>query len=276
MFSAAQTTITDREFAGFQRLIHQLSGIHLSDAKKQLVFGRLRNRVRQLGLKSFDAYFALVNSIGQTEERQMVVDLLTTNETYFFREPRHFEVLRQEILPARSRTRPFRVWSAASSTGEEAYSIAMVLADVCTMARHPGWEVIGSDISKRVLERARTGLYPMQRIEGIPRPLLQQHCLKGTGAQEGTLLIDEPLRERVHFRQVNLNERLPAELGRFDVVFLRNMLIYFQPDTKNEIVRRVIETVLPGGWLIVGHSESLKNTDVRLITHSPSIYRVAT
>ena len=121
--------ISDREFACFQRLIFQLAGIHLSDAKKQLVFGRLRNRVRQLKLDSFEAYFTMVNSGRHPDERQMVVDLLTTNETYFFREPRHFEVLRSEMLATRPRNRPFRLWSAASSTGEEAYSLAMVLAD---------------------------------------------------------------------------------------------------------------------------------------------------
>jgi len=266
--------ISDQEFAAFQRLIHQLAGIHLSDAKKQLVFGRLRSRVRQLGLDSFEAYFKLVSSGTQAEERQMVIDLLTTNETYFFREPRHFEVLRNELLPVRSRSRPFRVWSAASSSGEEAYSIAMVLADVCGMARHPGWEVFGSDISRRVIEKARLGRYPMQRIDGIPRNLLQQYCLKGTGTQDGTLQIDGPLRERVRFEQVNLNDRLP-DIGKFDLVFLRNMLIYFQTPTKTEIVRRVVDTLIPGGWLFVGHSESLKGLDDRLQPHSPSIYRTA-
>jgi chemotaxis protein methyltransferase CheR len=246
----------------------------LSDAKKQLVFGRLRNRVRQLGLPSFEAYFALVSAGGHAEERQTVIDLLTTNETYFFREPRHFEVLRSEMLGSCPETRPLRVWSAASSSGEEAYSIAMVLADRLGLGGTRSWEILGSDISHRVLTRARAGHYPMQRIEGIPPAYLQKYCLKGTGAQDGTLLIDPALRERVRFKPLNLSAELP-DIGRFDVVFLRNMLIYFQPDTKVQIVRRVMRCVQPNGWLVVGHSESLKNIDERLIQHSPSVYRVA-
>ena len=208
------------------------------------------------------------------DERQMLVDLLTTNETYFFREPRHFEVLRDEVLPDRCKTRPFRVWSAACSSGEETWSIAMVLADALGPGRHPGWEVLGSDISQRVLERARAGLYPMQRIDGIPHALRRSHCVEGTGPQQGTLQIDKVLRTQVSFRRINLNERLP-DIGKFDVVLLRNMLIYFQNDAKVEIIRRIISVMVPGSWLMVGHSESLKNIDPRLIPHSPSIFRLA-
>ncbi len=238
------------------------------------MFGRLRTRVRQLGLGSFEAYLELVTSGRQPDERQMVVDLLTTNETYFFREPRHFDLLAGEILSGRPRGRAFRVWSAASSSGEEAYSMAMVLADKIGLGVQQAWEVVGSDISKRVLERARGGHYPMQRIEGIPRAYLQEYCLKGTGPQEGTMLIDAPIRGRVSFRQVNLNETLPPDLGLFDVIFLRNMLIYFQNDTKTEIVRRVLGALQPNGWLVVGHSESLKGFHPRLMQHSPSVYRL--
>jgi chemotaxis protein methyltransferase CheR len=272
--TAGQIPISDHEFAAFRNLFQELAGIHLSDAKKQLVYGRLRGRVRELGLAGFDDYFQLVNRPGQSDERQRVVDLLTTNETYFFREPRHFDVLRNEVLPERSKARPFRVWSAACSTGEEPYSLAMVLADTLGASRFPGWEVMGSDISQRVLDRARTGLYPLQRIEGIPRPLLQAYCVKGGGPREGTLQIDKALRNQVSFRRINLNDRLP-EIGQFDLVLLRNMLIYFQNDAKIEIVRRIISVMVPGAWLMVGHSESLKNIDPRLIPHSPSIYRFA-
>lgn len=264
--------ITDQEFALFQRLIKTLAGIHLSDAKKQLVFGRLRNRVRQVGLNSFEAYYAYVVSKKHPEERQIVVDLLTTNETYFFREPRHFGVLRDEILPARSMARPFRIWSAASSSGEEAFSLAMVIADQLGMNPYPGWSVMGSDVSQKVLDQAASGHYPMQRIDGIPERYLKTYCLKGVGVQEGTLLIDQPLRNRVEFRRINLNDTLP-DIGKFDVIFLRNMLIYFQNETKIEIVKRLLDVLQPGGWLIVGHSESIKDFDDRLISHSPSISR---
>jgi chemotaxis protein methyltransferase CheR len=264
--------ITDQEFALFQRLIKTLAGIHLSDAKKQLVFGRLRNRVRQVGLNNFESYYAYAVSKKHPEERQIIVDLLTTNETYFFREPRHFAVLRDEILPARSMARPFRVWSAASSSGEEAYSLAMVIADRLGMNPYPSWSVMGSDVSQKVLDQAQRGHYPMQRIDGIPERYLKTFCLKGVGAQEGTLLIDPSLRNRVEFSRINLNDPLP-DIGKFDVIFLRNMLIYFQNETKIEIVKRLLDVLQPGGWLIVGHSESVKDFDDRLIAHSPSISR---
>ena len=267
-----QAAISDREFACFQRLIHELAGIHLSDAKKQLVFGRLRNRVTQLGLGSFEEYYLLLKGSAQASERQMLVDLLTTNETYFFREPRHFDILREEILPQRESSRIFRIWSAACSSGEEPYSLAMMLADQLGLSRTISWEIVASDISQRVLDKARTGHYPMQRIDGIPQSYLQKYCLKGTGAHAGTLLIDAPLRERVRFERINLNETLPR-MGRFELVFLRNMLIYFQADTKEQIVRRVVDQLEPGGWLIVGQSETLKSIDERLVQHSPSVYR---
>jgi chemotaxis protein methyltransferase CheR len=123
-----EITISDEEFLAFQQLIKSLSGIHLADSKKQLVFGRLRNRVRQVGLTSFESYLKLVKNPAQSAERQMLVDLLTTNETYFFREPKHFDYLKSEVIPNREKGRPFRVWSAACSSGEEPYSIGMVLA----------------------------------------------------------------------------------------------------------------------------------------------------
>ena len=230
--------------------------------------------MRQLGLPTFHAYLQLVRSPSQGVERQTVIDLLTTNETYFFREPRHFDLLRDEILPARNKNRTFRAWSAASSSGEEAYTLAMVLAEALGTGRHPSWEVLGSDISQRMIERARKGVYPRQRIDGIPAALLHKYCHLGGNGADSTLEVDPALRGQVSFRRINLNERLP-DVGQFDVVFLRNMLIYFQSDAKAEIVRRIIPTIVPGGWLLVGHSETLKNMDPRLLPHAPSVYRIA-
>ena len=172
---------------------------------------------------SYTEYFRLLSSGQDPAEVQTAIDLLTTNETYFFREPKHFELLREQASAARNSGKPFRVWSAASSSGEEAYSIAMVLADC--LEGSP-WEVVGSDLSSRVLQQARLGHYSTARTKHIPQPYLQRFCLKGTGAQDGTLLIDRALRARVQFLQVNLNTRAAA-LGSFDVIFLRNVMIYF-------------------------------------------------
>ena len=156
--------VTDQEFALFQKLIYRLAGINMADSKKPLVAGRLSRRLRHYGLDSFGAYYKLVTSGDHPEERQLMVDLLTTNETYFFREAAHFDFL-QDFAASR-RGRPFRVWSGASSSGEEPYTIAMVLAE--TLSLSANWEIVASDISLTVLERAQTGLYPLERGRGIP------------------------------------------------------------------------------------------------------------
>jgi chemotaxis protein methyltransferase CheR len=262
-------TISDQEFRQFQTFIHQVAGISLSPAKKALICGRLGNRIQKQGMDSYADYFRLITSGAAQSEMQVAVDLLTTNETYFFREPKHFDLLRQHAEAARGRGEPFRVWSAASSSGEEAYSIAMVLADV--LDERP-WEIVGSDISTRVLERARTGHYVDMRARNIPVDYLKRFCLKGTGSQAGTVLVSKALRSRVSFAQVNLNEPLPA-LGKFDVVFLRNVMIYFNNETKRQVVARVLETIRPGGYFLIGHSESLNDITTKVEQVAPSSYR---
>jgi chemotaxis protein methyltransferase CheR len=261
--------ISDAEFAQFQRLIHESAGISLSAAKRALVCGRLEKRLHAHRLKSYGEYLELLRSGESAGELQTAVDLLTTNETYFFREPKHFQFLKEALGARRPPGAAFRVWSAAGSTGEEAYSIAMVLED-----RLPGgaWEVIGSDISTRVLARARTGHYPLARLSNFPHGYLQRFCLKGTGPQEGTLLVERKLRSRVRFLQVNLNARLPG-LGTFDVIFLRNVLIYFDLGTKRAVIARVLEALKPGGWLFIGHSETLMDVSDAVAMIAPAIYR---
>lgn len=264
--------ISGSEFASFQRFIFDIAGITMSDSKKALVSGRLAKRLQHYGLPSYDAYFRLLSDGAHPEEVQQAVDLLTTNETYFFREARHFDVLRQAAAAHLQGARglPFRVWSAACSSGEEPYSIAMVLADVLGNAP---WEVVASDISTRVLQRARIGHYPMERASHLPPDYLRRFCLKGIREQQGTLLVERGLRQRVQFRQVNLNTDLPSDLGSHDLVFLRNVMIYFNGDTKRQVVARVASRLKPGGHFIVGHSESLQDINASLRTVMPSVYR---
>lgn len=260
--------ITDKEFAQFQRFIYGAAGITLSDSKKALVSGRLAKRLAAHQLSSYGDYFRLLTESKASPELQVAVDLLTTNETYFFREPKHFEFLRRQVTDARPAGSRFRVWSAASSTGEEAYSIAMVLEDCI-----PGqWEIMGSDISTRVLARARSGHYSTARISQIPAPYLQRFCLKGVGSEEGMLLIDRRLREGVRFDRINLNVALP-QIGTFDVVFLRNVLIYFNGNTKRGVVTRIANVLKPGGYLLIGHSESLVEVSDDFDLVAPAIYR---
>ncbi len=261
--------ITDAEFAQFQRFIFDNAGITMAVAKKALVTGRLSKRLAAHGLETFGEYFKLLSSGQHPGEVQMAVDLLTTNETYFFREIKHFEFMRTQVLAARSRQQPYRIWSAASSTGEEAYSMAMVLADC--MQTTP-WEILGTDISTKVIDGARRALYSMERGRHIPPEYLRRFCRKGQGEYDGHLLVDRALRSKVSFRQVNLNTALP-ELGQFDMVFLRNVMIYFNNDTKREVVARVISTIKPGGYFCIGHSESLNDISSAVQMVAPSIYQ---
>ena len=205
------------------------------------------------------------------DEVQVMVDLLTTNETYFFREPNHFDFLPKEIVPRCNNRSPLRVWSAASSSGEEAYSIAMLLAE--TLGGAP-WEIVGSDICTRVLARAVTGHYGLARTEGIPPDYMRKYCLKGVRSQAGTFLIAPELRQRTRFLQINLMLPVDTAIGEFDVIFLRNVMIYFDAETKRQVVARLVEQLHPGGYFIVGHSESLNGLTDTLRAIKPTIYQL--
>lgn len=264
-----QFNITDREFNSFREFIYEHAGISLSDEKKTLVTSRLSKRLRHFSLDSFQEYFDLMIASPQAGERQVAIDLLTTNETYFFREPKHFAFLEKEFLPKWKTGKTLRVWSAASSTGEEAYSIAMLLDDM--LGSRP-WEVFGSDISSRVLKTAQQGHYQQNRIDGIPNEFLRKYCLKGVGEHEGTLLIDKKLRQKVSFAPVNLKMPL-GNLGPFDIIFLRNVLIYFDMETKRKIIKQLVDEMHPDGFLFIGHSESLKGIHDGLETVIPTVFR---
>lgn len=256
-------------FGRLQRFFFDASGITLAAHKQALVEGRLRKRLVHLELANFDCYCDLLEHPDAIEERQWAVDLLTTNETYFFREPGHFSLLAEKVLPSLPR-RPVRVWSAACSSGEEPYSLAMLLDDVLA---GENWELIGSDLSARMVHHARRGLYRHTRLEDMPKRYLKRYCRRGTGAYDGHLLIDRSLRERVRFLQHNLLDSAPM-LGNFDIAFLRNVLIYFDAEGKRAVVQRVIERLRPGGWLFIGRSESLQGLGLPLRAERSSVYRV--
>jgi len=261
--------LSDKAFLSFKTFMYDHVGIDFSPEKKTLIASRLNKRLRHHGLTSFDDYFQLMKNSPADGEMQVAIDLLTTNETYFFREIKHFDFMRNTLLPSWREDRPFRVWSAASSSGEEAYSIAMLLADV--LGRR-AWEIIGSDISRRVIKKAQQGHYIMNRIDGIPKPYLQKYCLKGIEEYDGTLLIEKSLRQRVNFFQANLKQTLP-NVGLFDVIFLRNVLIYFDLPTKQLIVKQLLEKLVPGGYFFIGHSETLKGINDTVKTVLPTMFQ---
>lgn len=245
--------ISEADFRNIRDWFYHRAGIRLSDRKQALVSGRLASRLRFHRLTRYGEYFDLLRDGSHPDEPQVAIDLLTTNETSFFREPRHFEFLAQQIAPQHPPQRPLRVWSAACSSGEEPYSIGITLASC--MGDKP-WEILASDLSSRILARARAAIYPMERAKTLPRPLLVAHCLKGQDGYEGTFQVAPHVTSRVKFRQINLNAALPA-LGEFDAIFLRNVMIYFEGATKQQVIERVVACLRPRGYLLIGHSESL-------------------
>ncbi|MFZ6749171.1 CheR family methyltransferase [Undibacterium sp. Ren11W] len=267
--SLAPVALQKQEFEWISKFLYERTGIALNDGKQALVMGRLDKRLRKRNLTSYSAYFALLGRPGYEDETTAAIDLLTTNETYFFREPKHFEFLQKTVFPQYARLRGIRIWSAASSSGEEAYTIAMTLAEHFPA---DGWEVIGTDISTRVLEKAQRALYPMSAAEKIPLFLLKKYCLRGLEEFEDFFLVDSILRKKVHFSSVNLIENLP-DLGLFEVIFLRNVMIYFDMETKKKLVQRLYEKLRPGGYFIISHSETLNGINSLLKLVGPSIYR---
>lgn len=267
----APVPLQKKEFEWIARFLYERTGISLNDGKQALVMGRLDKRLRSRNLATYGEYFALLGRPGYEDETTAALDLLTTNETYFFREPKHFEFLQKTVFPQYARMRGIRIWSAASSSGEEAYTIAMTLAE-----HFPGdgWEVIGTDISTRIVEKATRGLYPMSGAEKIPTSLLKKYCLKGRDEYEDFFLIDDNLRKKVHFSIANLIEPLP-DMGLFEVIFLRNVMIYFDMETKQNLVQRLFEKLRPGGYFIISHSETLNGISSGLRLVGPSIYQRA-
>jgi chemotaxis protein methyltransferase CheR len=270
--------LRERTFERLAALMHETIGLHLPPGKQPLVSSRLAPRIQRLGLAGFDQYLRLIEGDEDPAEFQVAVDLLTTNETYFFRESAHFEILERE-LTARPRPgegpapAPLALWSAAASFGDEAYSCAMLLADLQQQGRiGEHWQILATDISERVLRAAIEGVYPEHRLRHVTRQRLQRHCLRGEGAAEGLVQVRPALRERVRFGQLNLCQ--PFEpLGPFDIVLLRNVLIYFDARTKAEVVDRVLEQLRPGGLFFIGTAEGRVQSRHALQVLAPGAYR---
>jgi chemotaxis protein methyltransferase CheR len=271
-------TITDREFQAFQRFIHAEAGIWLTPAKKALLSGRLGARLRALGLDSFGAYFRHFTEIDTLEQVRML-DCICTNETRFFREPRQFDFLEREVLPAWSaaalagqRPRRIRVWSAGCSTGEEPYSLAMSLLAHCPPSLGFEIEIVATDLSTRVLDRARAAVWPVEDAREIPSAYLKRFMLRGVRAREGSMKAGPEIRSVVRFQQLNLNHDHCPLAGPFDLVFCRNVLIYFEPAGKEKVLGRLRDRLAPEGYLFLGHSESLNQAPGWVGTR-PNIYR---
>jgi chemotaxis protein methyltransferase CheR len=268
----ATINFSDRDFKRIADIMYDAAGLSYNDSKKSLIHSRLAPRIQKMGLDSFSDYIAILEDESEAAEFQMAVDLLTTNETYFFREPKHYDLLQQEF-PLMANKAALSVWSAAASFGDEAYSTAMLLADLQTSGRvGPEWSILATDISHRVLLSAKEGVYPVDRLRAVTPERLKRYCLKGDGASEGQVMLQEKITSRVQFGQLNLCKPFDG-LGPFDVIFLRNVLIYFDPPTKSEVVDRVLETLKPGGLFFLGTAEGRVPCNTPLQTVIPGAFR---
>ena len=263
--------LTDEAFDKFRALIFKKAGISMNDAKRALVAGRLRKRLVVLGLENYDDYYRYITRKDPSTagEMQRFIDLLTTNETWFFREERHFEFLKSRLADM-DRGQTLNIWSAASSSGEEPYSIAMTIAEQNGLNRP--WSILGTDISSEILTKARKGIYLKSRIKGLPDALKRSYMLKGVREYEDYLAVVPELKKKITFKPFNLISSTLPNI-KFDFIFCRNVLIYFNQEHKQAVVRRLVSNLKPGGYFFPGHAESLHGFCDDLRTVEPSIYQ---
>jgi chemotaxis protein methyltransferase CheR len=266
--------LTDSEFDRLRDLVHAHTGIALSDAKRELVYGRLARRLRKLNLTSFAEYCHLVES-GESEELEELTNAITTNLTSFFRENYHFEQLAAEVIPQiaanRGAARRVRLWSAGCSTGEEPYSLSVVLNEA--LARMPNWDIklLATDIDSKVVATATEGVYAAERFKGVPKDRIK-YWFEPVPGRPGFSAASAALKSLITFKQLNLLDPWPMK-GPFDVIFCRNVVIYFDKPTQRALFDRMAKLQEPGGWLFVGHSENLLNVTRRYEPVGRTVYR---
>lgn len=259
-------------------LVYQHSRIRLGPDKQSMLANRLRKRLRALNLDSYDAYCDVLRSRSGPDEIERLVDLISTNHTGFYREPSHFTLLTNQILPEwipqlRARGDSLRVWSAATSSGEEAFTLAMVLAEY--FREHPAvdWGMDASDISHRMIEEAQRGIYPLDSRHALPQDILRRYFQRGVGAQAGSCRVKLELRARVRFQRINLFQPNYPVARDQHVIFCRNVMIYFDPASRATLLQKLTGQLAAGGFLVIGHSESLMGIGHALEPVRQSVFR---
>jgi chemotaxis protein methyltransferase CheR len=265
--------ISDREYKQFCDFIYTHSGIRLHDGKKEMVKARVGKQVRAKKLSSFREYFELVQEDGTKIELVKLLDTISTNLTYFFREPQHFKYLEEKVLTELNHAgaKKMRIWSAGCSTGEEPYTLAMVFMENMKTAA-ADWQILATDLSTKVLDKAIRGVYTREKVRSVRPDLLRKYFQKGVNSHTGFYKIKKELHDRIHFARLNLMESFPVK-GPFDLIFCRNVMIYFDRTTQENLANRFYTVLKPGGLFFVGHSESLLGIKHNFKYLSPSIYQ---
>ncbi len=272
--AANDPVLTNADLAFVMTLVYKRAGIRLHEGKRELVAARLQKRLRALDLESYKAYIDFLQNDRSGEEMVAFLDAIATNHTSFFREEEHFDLLRSRVVPdllERSGRSGLDVWSAACSTGEEPYTLAITLADLLPDGGD-GFRLLASDLSTKALAAARGGVYKIERVKDIPLDVLRRHFERGMGAQQGLARVAHAVRRRVEFAQLNLLEI--GDLGRrFDIIFCRNVMIYFDHPVQQRVVTMLERHLRPAGYLFVSHSESLTGISHGLQWVAPAVYQ---
>jgi len=266
--SITHVKISDSEYVKFKEIIYKTTGIELKENKQNLIESRLMKRLRDCNIDSYSDYYQLI--LQDKKELQLMINQVTTNETSFFRENKHFDYLARKILPQTNER--LKIWSAASSIGVEAYTIAMVV-DEAISPRHLPFDILASDINIDVLKQAKEAVYDIRFAKNIPDNYLRRYCLKGVGNMQNKFSINDYLKQKLSFAQINLTKPVSAQVGMFDIIFLRNVLIYFDIDTKQNVVKYVLQHLTPGGYFFIGHSETLFNISDEVVQVMPTVYQ---
>ena len=268
--------LSEAQYTKLAQLVYRLAGIHLGAGKKELLRARLASRLRTVGCSDVKEYIRRLEDDSGGQELISFLDCITTNKTDFFREAMHFDFLVQDVLPQMDKlcqgNAPFRLWSAACSTGEEPYTLAMVLRENPQFWERRGLSFLASDLSTKVLEKARQGVYALDRVASMPRQLLTRYFQRGANRWNGYVRVRPDLRSMVRYERINLMD--PFKLGEpFQVIFCRNVMIYFDKPTQERLVDKFYSCLVKGGYLFVGHSESLTGIRHRLGYVRPAVYR---
>lgn len=271
--------LTDAQFEKISQLVRRLCGINLHTGKRQLVKARLNKRLRTLGLRDFGAYLSVLEKDASGNELVTMLDALSTNLTSFFRESAHFDYVRREVLPEILRlscNRRLRVWSAGCSTGEEPYTIGVTLHEAIPNPDLWDIKILATDLSTQVLARAASGIYRPERLKDVSPALVRKYFHSIRNPEDGSpaYQVEEPLRRLVTFARLNLMETWPMK-GPFDIIFCRNVMIYFEKPIQEKLVNRYYDLLGPGGYMFLGHSESLTGTSHKFKYLQPTVYRKA-